>query len=133
VCRSVVRLISEPNLSRFKGPELHPLTNRCRLWLTHIRLWEIFQEIGTRRLMTDLILTLNASFPDYDFGNSRPFHFIKKSAKDAMDEANGRLSELASRRHESFLEKCGTPSITSFVSPKQRFSRMCLPPSTKTH
>jgi hypothetical protein len=64
-----------------------------------------FQEIGTRRLMTDLILTLNASFPDYDFGNSRPFHFIKKSAKDAMEEANGRLSELASRRHESFLRE----------------------------
>lgn len=64
-----------------------------------------FQEIGTRRLMTDLILTLNASFPDYDFGNSRPFHFIKKSAKAAMEEANGRLSELASRRHESFLRE----------------------------
>ena len=37
-----------------------------------------FQEIGTRRLMTDLILTLNASFPDYDFGNVRPSHFQKQ-------------------------------------------------------
>lgn len=64
-----------------------------------------FHEIGTRRLMTDLILTLNASFPDYDFGNSRPFHFLKKSAKGAMDETNGRLSELASRRGENFLRE----------------------------
>ena len=26
-----------------------------------------FHEMGTRRLLTDLILTLNASFPDYEF------------------------------------------------------------------
>lgn len=64
-----------------------------------------FQEIGTRRLMTDLILTLNASFPDYDFANVRPFHFRKTTPKEAMDGASGRLSELASRRGESFLSK----------------------------
>jgi hypothetical protein len=64
-----------------------------------------FQEIGTRRLMTDLILTLNASFPDYDFGNVRPSHFIKTTAKHAMNDCNARLSELASRRGESFLRE----------------------------
>ena len=64
-----------------------------------------FQEIGTRRLMTDLILTLNASFPDYDFGNIRPSHFVRMSAKSAMNEANGRLSELASRRGDNFLRE----------------------------
>ena len=37
-----------------------------------------FHEMGTRRLMTDLILTLNASFPDYDFGSVRPDHFIRE-------------------------------------------------------
>lgn len=64
-----------------------------------------FQEIGTRRLMTDLILTLNASFPDYDFGNVRPCHFSKKTAKDAMECCNFRLSELASRKGEYFLRE----------------------------
>lgn len=64
-----------------------------------------FQEIGTRRLMTDLILTLNASFPDYDFCNVRPSHFQKKTAKEAMQGCNGRLSELASQRGESFLRE----------------------------
>jgi hypothetical protein len=64
-----------------------------------------FQEIGTRRLMTDLILTLNASFPDYDFCNVRPSHFQKKTAKEAMHGCNGRLSELASKRGESFLRE----------------------------
>mmetsp|Transcript_1684 Transcript_1684/g.2479 ORF Transcript_1684/g.2479 Transcript_1684/m.2479 type:complete len:298 (+) Transcript_1684:290-1183(+) len=64
-----------------------------------------FQEIGTRRLMTDLILTLNSSFPDYDFGNVRPCHFSKKTAKDAMEDCNFRLSELASRRGEYFVRE----------------------------
>lgn len=64
-----------------------------------------FQEIGTRRLMTDLILTLNASFPDYDFCNVRPSHFQKKTVKEAMEGCNGRLSELASKRGESFLRE----------------------------
>jgi hypothetical protein len=61
-----------------------------------------FQEIGTRRLMTDIILTLNASFPDYDFGNVRASHFLKTNAKDAIEACNNRLSELTSRRGESF-------------------------------
>jgi len=64
-----------------------------------------FQEIKTRRLMTDLILTLNASFPDYDFCNVRPSHFQKKTVKEAMQGCNGRLSELASKRGESFLRE----------------------------
>ena len=55
-----------------------------------------FHEMGTRRLMTDLILTLNASFPDYDFGSVRPDHFIRlSSATAAMNRVNERLSEFA--------------------------------------
>lgn len=55
-----------------------------------------FHEMGTRRLMTDLILTLNASFPDYDFGSVRPSHFIRIPAQNAVHRINERLSELAS-------------------------------------
>jgi Maf1 regulator len=63
-----------------------------------------FLEIGNRRLMTDLILTLNASFPDYDFGNVRPADFLKKSVLGVMEEVNDRLSEFASRNDEHFLK-----------------------------
>jgi len=55
-----------------------------------------FHEMSTRRLMTDLILTLNASFPDYDFSTVRPDHFVKmKSANVAVNRVNERLSEFA--------------------------------------
>lgn len=61
-----------------------------------------FQEMGTRRLMTDLILTLNASFPDYDFGDVRPTHFQNVSLREAMRSASERLSVLEG---ESFLSR----------------------------
>ena len=61
-----------------------------------------FGEMGTRRLMTDLILTLNASFPDYDFGNIRPCDFEKIPVANAMKRINERLSELAVEK-ASFL------------------------------
>ena len=55
-----------------------------------------FHEMGTRRLMTDLILTLNASFPDYDFGSVRPDHFVRlPGATAAVNRVNERLSEFA--------------------------------------
>jgi hypothetical protein len=61
-----------------------------------------FQEMKTRRLMTDLILTLNASFPDYDFGSVRAKDFKKVPLEEAMKSANDRLSVLASHK-EGFL------------------------------
>lgn len=55
-----------------------------------------FHETCTQRLMTDLILTLNASFPDYDFSTIRPQHFAKvPSTHIAMNRTNEKLSELA--------------------------------------
>ena len=53
-----------------------------------------FTEQGTRRLMTDLILTLNASFPDYDFGDIQPDDFQKSSVTATVKRINERLSEL---------------------------------------
>lgn len=61
-----------------------------------------FGEMESRRLMTDLILTLNSSFPDYDFGSVRPSDFEKIPVADAMKRINERLSELAVER-ASFL------------------------------
>lgn len=54
-----------------------------------------FMELGTRRLMTDLILTLNASFPDYDFSNVRASHFVKLTLADVMESVNQRLMQWA--------------------------------------
>mmetsp|Transcript_25795 Transcript_25795/g.53771 ORF Transcript_25795/g.53771 Transcript_25795/m.53771 type:complete len:350 (+) Transcript_25795:280-1329(+) len=54
-----------------------------------------FNEQGTRRLMTDLVLTLNASFPDYDFGSIKPTDFVKLPAKKAARRINESLSEWA--------------------------------------
>ncbi|KAL7572373.1 hypothetical protein ACA910_021583 [Epithemia clementina (nom. ined.)] len=54
-----------------------------------------FNEQGTRRLMTDLVLTLNASFPDYDFASIKPTAFTKMSTKKAINRINEILSEWA--------------------------------------
>eukprot|EP00557_Chaetoceros_sp_GSL56_P004821 CAMPEP_0176490386 /NCGR_PEP_ID=MMETSP0200_2-20121128/7839_1 /TAXON_ID=947934 /ORGANISM="Chaetoceros sp., Strain GSL56" /LENGTH=349 /DNA_ID=CAMNT_0017887681 /DNA_START=704 /DNA_END=1753 /DNA_ORIENTATION=+ len=55
-----------------------------------------FHDSSTQRLMTDLILTLNASFPDYDFSNVKPSEFARvPSSNVAMNRTNERLSELA--------------------------------------
>lgn len=57
-----------------------------------------FFELGTRRLMTDLILTLNACFPDYDFCNVRPSHFLKMSPMIVIKAVNSKLSELEAQK-----------------------------------
>jgi hypothetical protein len=54
-----------------------------------------FSELATRRLMTDLILTLNASFPDYDFSNAKPSQFERLPIQTVRDRIYERLSELA--------------------------------------
>jgi len=36
-------------------------------------------ESSTRNLLIDLIITMNASFPDYDFSSLRPEQFLKES------------------------------------------------------
>jgi len=65
-----------------------------------------FSEISTRKLMTDLILTLNASFPDYDFSNIKPNQFEKVNMVDVRRNIRQNLSEYASQRASSnFLEE----------------------------
>jgi len=57
-----------------------------------------FSELSTRKLMTDLILTLNASFPDYDFSNVKPNQFQKLRMDDVRKSIHEKLSEFASQR-----------------------------------
>jgi hypothetical protein len=60
----------------------------------HTALGDFF-ELSTRRLMTNLILTLNASFPDYDFSSVKPTDFTAISVPTAVKSVNERLSEFA--------------------------------------
>mmetsp|Transcript_12057 Transcript_12057/g.28186 ORF Transcript_12057/g.28186 Transcript_12057/m.28186 type:complete len:309 (-) Transcript_12057:757-1683(-) len=65
-----------------------------------------FSEISTRKLMTDLILTLNSSFPDYDFSNVKPNQFQKLRMEDVRKSIRENLSEYASQRSSpNFLEE----------------------------
>jgi hypothetical protein len=68
-----------------------------------------FSELATRRLMTDLILTLNASFPDYDFSNAKPSQFEKLPIQTVRDRIYERLSELAAfKTQEDWLVELWT-------------------------
>lgn len=59
-----------------------------------------FSELSTRRLMTDLILTLNSSFPDYDFSNVKPNQFQKQKIEAVRRNVYAKLSELASQQQQ---------------------------------
>lgn len=72
-------------------------------------------ELATRRLMTDLILTLNASFPDYDFSNASPQQFEKLSVERVQRKISERLSELATLRKLDATGKLPTSSNVDLV------------------
>jgi hypothetical protein len=68
-----------------------------------------FHDSSTQRLMTDLILTLNASFPDYDFSNIRPAHFARlPSPNIAINRTNEKLSELTTSTKTTTLDQGGS-------------------------
>ncbi len=55
-----------------------------------------------RRLVTDLILTLNASFPDYDFGDAQVSDFCTLSTSEAMRRINEKLGEFAATTNKGW-------------------------------
>lgn len=56
------------------------------------------------RLVTDLILTLNASFPDYDFSSVSPSQFQRiENPNLALRNINNYLAEFASYNKTAFL------------------------------
>jgi len=69
---------------------------------------ENFTDCGRRRLLTDLILTLNASFPDYDFSEVRPHHFEKINAADAIANINERLNEMSTHHSSTYKKTSGS-------------------------
>lgn len=52
-----------------------------------------FADLAVRRLMTDLILTLNMSFPDYDFGEIRPHDFQDITVSAMMEAVGAQLAD----------------------------------------
>lgn len=59
----------------------------------------------SRRLLIDLISTMNASFPDHDFSALRPEQFMKEQHINAvMTNVNMHLAELSETYNSSFLE-----------------------------
>jgi hypothetical protein len=59
-------------------------------------------EVSTRRLLIDLITTLNASFPDYDFSCASPDAFVQRDLSNMIQTSNGHLAELTTQ-NPSFL------------------------------
>jgi len=59
-----------------------------------------------RRIITDLIFTMNASFPDYDFSLLRPDQFQKeKNVSFVLNKVNTYLSELCETHNQSLLDE----------------------------
>jgi len=82
-------LIPQPSLYRSSLSEYHPNGDKA-----------VGPTMIPRRLMTDLILTLNASFPDYDFGDAQVSDFCTLSTAEAMRRINERLGEFAATTDE---------------------------------
>lgn len=62
-------------------------------------------DVGVRRTLVDLICTMNASFPDYDFSGMRPDHFQKEaSVSFVRNKVNAGLAEVSVIHNKIFLE-----------------------------
>jgi len=61
---------------------------------------------NVRRIITDLIFTLNASFPDYDFSLVRPDQFQKETVVPLiMNKVNAYLAEVAEAHKQNLLNE----------------------------
>jgi hypothetical protein len=62
-------------------------------------------DVTTRRLLIDLISTLNASFPDYDFSNAKTDDFVPQSSLTyVLQRVNSYLAEITVN-NSSFLDE----------------------------
>ena len=62
-------------------------------------------DVSTRRLLIDLISTLNASFPDYDFSNAKTADFVPQSSLTyVLQRVNSYLAEITVH-NSTFLDE----------------------------
>mmetsp|Transcript_5250 Transcript_5250/g.8026 ORF Transcript_5250/g.8026 Transcript_5250/m.8026 type:complete len:249 (+) Transcript_5250:230-976(+) len=59
----------------------------------------------TRKLLINLICTMNATFPDYDFSTLKPDQFIKENLGVVVNSVNQSLSEIVEKQDPRFLEE----------------------------
>jgi hypothetical protein len=89
------------------------------------------RELSTRRLMTDLILTLNMSFPDYDFSTAAPSDFRTVSLQDAMLDVYSQLSPfLCQANHGNEADLLTNAPISSSISVDGKHGRSSPPLSS---
>jgi len=75
-------------------------------------------EVSTRRLLIDLISTLNASFPDYDFSNAKPEAFVPSSSLTyVLQQVNSYLAEITVQ-NPTFLDEMWR-AVDEIISLKQ--------------
>jgi len=75
---------------------------------------------NTRKLLINLISTMNASFPDYDFSDLKPEQFHKEiDMRMAVNSINTQLAEMVEmHNNEGFLEKLWE-SINVAIRPQE--------------
>ena len=100
------RLISNGNHDEVDN-HVHPLMPQPSLYQSTIadisgKASSLLPTMAPRRLVTDLILTLNASFPDYDFSEAKPSDFCTLSVPEAMRRINENMSEFVSTTGELY-------------------------------
>lgn len=66
------------------------------------------QDVSTRKLLINLIQTMNASYPDYDFSSIKPEQFSREDLFMVMNSINNRLSDLPEVRSGTFLQQFWT-------------------------
>eukprot|EP00511_Aplanochytrium_stocchinoi_P005510 CAMPEP_0204823248 /NCGR_PEP_ID=MMETSP1346-20131115/1325_1 /ASSEMBLY_ACC=CAM_ASM_000771 /TAXON_ID=215587 /ORGANISM="Aplanochytrium stocchinoi, Strain GSBS06" /LENGTH=243 /DNA_ID=CAMNT_0051949815 /DNA_START=1083 /DNA_END=1814 /DNA_ORIENTATION=+ len=59
----------------------------------------------TRRLLINLICTMNASFPDYDFSTLKPEQFLKENLGMVVNSVNTRFAEIVETINKGFLKQ----------------------------
>ncbi|CAM9432893.1 unnamed protein product [Chrysoparadoxa australica] len=63
-------------------------------------------DASVRRILIDLICTMNASFPDYDFSSVTPEHFAQeRSVESVMRGVQVRLGEISELHQANFLQE----------------------------
>ncbi|KAF0688380.1 Aste57867_20000 [Aphanomyces stellatus] len=72
---------------------------------------------NTRKLLINLISTMNASFPDYDFSDLKPEQFHKEvEMRSVVNSINTQLAEIVEMDNMGFLEKLWE-SIVAAIQP----------------
>jgi hypothetical protein len=69
------------------------------------------RDLSTRRLMTDLILTLNMTFPDYDFSSVQPHDFQQVSLQDVTQAVYSQLSPFLCNNNEADITSNGVSLV----------------------